>query len=41
MIKASLRQLCSLRSQRIVVDKKEIKDFPKLSSATSFIPKTL
>jgi hypothetical protein len=41
MIKASLRRLRLLRSLRITADKKEIKDSPKLPSATSFIRKTL
>ena len=36
-----LRRLRSLRSLRITTDKIEIKDFPKLPSATSFIRKPL
>jgi hypothetical protein len=37
---SSLRSSPSLRSGHIT-DKREIKDFPKLPSATSFIRKTL
>jgi hypothetical protein len=33
--------MVSLRLQRITADKREIKDFPKSPSATSFIRKTL
>jgi len=38
---ASLRSLHRLRLGHITADKREIKDFPKLHSATSFIRKTL
>lgn len=37
----SLHRLRSLRLLRITADKMEIKDFPKLPSATSFIRDTL
>ena len=39
----TLRSLRSLRCYRtrLTADKREIKDFPKLSSATSYIHKTL
>lgn len=35
------KSLPRLRLGHITEDKREIKDFPKLPSATSFIPKTL
>jgi hypothetical protein len=38
---AALRALPSLRSGHLTADKREIKDFRKLPSATSFIRKTL
>jgi len=41
LLGSTLRRLCSLRSLRITADKREIKDFPKLPSATSFIRRTL
>jgi len=41
LLGSTLRRLCSLRSLRITTDKREIKDFPKLPKATSFILKML
>ena len=38
---ASLRSLSRIRLGQITADKREIKDFLKLPSATSFIRKTL
>ena len=38
---SSLRSSPSLRSGHITADKREIKDFSKLPSATSFIRKSL
>ena len=32
---------CVLRRQRIIADKREIRDFPQLPPVTSFIRKTL
>jgi len=40
-LKAQEGNIASLRRQRITADKREIKDFLKLPSATSFIRKTL
>jgi len=37
----SLALLGRCYSTRLIVDKREIKDFPKLASVTSFIRKTL
>ena len=37
----ALRALPSLRSGHLTADKREIKNFPKLPSATSFIRETL
>lgn len=41
MMNIGKRSKMKKMEQRLTADKREIKDFPKLPSATSFIPKTL